>query len=425
MEKNNLFFNLDRIFGYVSKFSFPRLAGTANEKKAVELAVETFKEIGFPEAQIKKREFTFSDFYSTSLIKLVMVLNLIFNLVLLLLFYIHVLLTIAVIGIMALVVALIFRGLRYPEYRGFWGEYFGTIHNATNVTVKIPSKELMEPQAGDIVISAHLDSKSQTYKTFWRVTFYRLWLYSGLFQGLFYVVFVLNVFSIISIDNRIILYGSWISVILISVSNILLMFLNTHNKSPGALDNATGMAIVFELSNFFRKNPLRNFNIWCCQFSAEELGTMGSRIFVDDHEDEFVKGRIFQFNFDIVSCANHRLNKIEYFKSYGVFPRKKIAPLLSKYIHLAADKENIEINGFHLSTGAHTDSVPFHLRDYDAIDISTRAGALYTHTEADSLDKVDPKILLQTCTLFKKVILMMDQDYNNLCEEEELECEIK
>ena len=334
-------------------------------------------------------------------------------------------LTIAVIGIMALIVALIFRGLRYPEYRGFWGEYFGKIHSATNVTVKIPSKKLIEEKAGDIVISAHLDSKSQTYKTFWRVAFYRLWLYCGLFQGFFYIVFVLKVFSIINVDTLFILYGSWISVILISVSNILLMFLNTHNKSPGALDNATGMAIVFELSNYFSKNPLDNFNLWFCQFSAEELGTMGSRIFVDDHEREFVKGRIFQFNFDIVSCANHRLNQIEYFKSYGVLPRKKIAPLLSKYIRLAAKKENIEINGFHLSTGAHTDSVPFHLRDYDAIDITTRAGALYTHSEADSIDKVDPNILLQTCKLFKKVILLMDKDYNKLCDNKEIVYEIK
>jgi len=416
METDKHIFKKERIYNYVKKFCFPRLAGTANEKKAVKLVVDTFKEIGFPESQINKRQFEFSDFYSTSLIKLVMVLNLIFNLVLLLLFYIHVFLTIAVIALMALIVSLIFKGLRYPEKRGFWGEYFGNIYSATNVTVKIPSKKLSEEQAGNIIISAHLDSKSQTYKTFWRINFYRLWLYSGLLQGVFYIIFVLNVFSVIKVDPRFILYGSWISVILISLSNILLMFLNTHNKSSGALDNATGISIVFELSSFFRKNPLNYFNIWFCQFSAEELGTMGSRIFVDDHESEFVKGRIFQFNFDIVSCANHRLNQIEYFKSYGIFPRKKIAPLLSKYINLAADKDNIIIKGFHLSTGAHTDSVPFHLRDYDAIDITTRAGALYTHSEDDSLDKVDPKILIQTCKLFKKVILLMDKDYYNLCD---------
>ena len=425
MESNNFTFEQNRIYNYVKKFSFPRLAGSANEKKAVKLTIDTFKGIGFQESHIKKREFKFSDFYSTSLLKLLMVLNLIFNLILLILFYIHVLLTIAIIAIMAIVVFLIFRGLKHPEYQGFWGEYFGNIHTASNVTVKVPSKKLSEEQAGDIIISAHLDSKSQTYKTFWRITFYKLWLYCSLLQGFFYILFVLKVFSIINIDTRIILYGSWISVTLVSVSNFFLMFLNTHNRSPGALDNASGMSIVFELSNYFRENPLDHFNIWFCQFSAEELGTMGSRIFVNDHERNFIKGRIFQFNFDMISCANHKLNQIEYFKSYGVFPRKKIAPLLGKYIRVVADMEKIEINGFHLSTGAHTDSVPFHLRDYDAIDITTRAAALYTHSEKDSLEKVDPNILLQTCDLFKKVILMMDKDYNNLCDNEELVCEIK
>jgi hypothetical protein len=349
----------------------------------------------------------------------------IFNLILLLFFYIHVILTLVVVAIMAVVVSLIFKGLRHPENRGFWGEYFGNIHTATNVNVKVLAKKLTEEQAGDIIISAHLDSKSQTYKTFWRIFFYRVWLYSGIFQGFFYIIFLLDFFAIINVDSRFILYGSWISVILISVSNIFLLFLNTHNNSPGALDNASGMAIVFELSSYFLKHPLDNFNIWCCQFSAEELGTMGSRIFVNDHENEFTKGRIFQFNFDMVSCKNHRLNQIEYFKSYGVFPRKKIAPLLSKYIHFVADKENIEINGFHLSTGAHTDSVPFHLRGYDAIDITTRAAALFTHSKYDSLDKVDPIILLQTCVLFKKVILMIDKDYYKLCNDEELTRDMK
>jgi len=424
MEQENLSSKKDRLYNYVRRFCFPRLAGTKGEEKAVRLTINTFKEIGFSDSQIKQRSFEFSDFYSTSLIKLLMVINLIFNLILLLLFYIHVILTLVLVATMVIIVFLIFKGLKHPEIRGFWGEYFGNIHTATNVTVKIPAINLSDRKTGDIVVSAHLDSKSQTYKTFWRIAFYRLWLYCGLFQGFFYIIFVLNVFSIVKINTRFILYGSWISVILISISNIFLMFLNTHDNSPGALDNASGMAIVFELSKYFKSRSLDNLNLWFCQFSAEELGTMGSRFFVNDHEHEFTKGRIFQLNFDVISCANHKLNQIEHFKSYGVFPRKKIAPLLSKYINLAAKIENIEINGFHLSTGAHTDSVPFHLRGYDAIDITTRAGALFTHSKEDSLEKVDPEVLLQTFTLFKKVILMIDKDYNKLCNNENLICEV-
>ena len=96
------------------------------------------------------------------------------------------------------------------------------------------------------------------------------------------------------------------------------------------------MAVVFELSRYIQESPLENFNIWFCQFSAEELGTMGSRIFVNNHEANFVKGRVFQINIDMLSCACAPRNQIEYLKSFGVLPRKKIAPLLSKYLEKAA-----------------------------------------------------------------------------------------
>ena len=100
--------------------------------------------------------------------------------------------------------------------------------------------------------------------------------------------------------------------ILISISNISLLFLNTHNKSLGALDNASGMATVFELSSYFLNNPLKNYNLWFCQFSAEELGTMGSRVFVNEYENQFIKGRIFQINFDMVSCVDQKDKRIEF-----------------------------------------------------------------------------------------------------------------
>jgi len=189
------------------------------------------------------------------------------------------------------------------------------------------------------------------------------------------------------------------------------MFLYTHNKSPGALDNSTGMSVVFELSSYFLKHKLNNFNLIFCQFSAEELGSMGSRIFVNKYENQFVKGKIFHINFDMVSTAHHKKGGVEYFKSYGIFPRKRIAPILSDYLETAAKEENIKIKGFHLSTGAHTDCVPFHLRGYDSIDLTTRRAARYTHIKEDTPDKVDPEVLLEACIITKNVILRLDNDF--------------
>ena len=152
---------------------------------------------------------------------------------------------------------------------------------------------------------------------------------------------------------------------------------------------------------------------------------MGSRIFCNNRDDIFEKGRIFQINFDMVSAAGlgSKRNRVEYLKSYGVLPRKKIAPVLSKYLDRSAKLENIHIYGFHLATGAHLDSVPFHLRGFDAVDLSTRAGAKWTHNKVDTPDKVDPEVLIDACLVARKTILLLDEDYETLCTDKRMECE--
>ncbi|MFX1375400.1 MAG: M28 family metallopeptidase [Promethearchaeota archaeon] len=423
MSEKDSWFNLDTLYNYVKSFSFPRLAGTDGEKEAVRLTIDTFRKIGFENSQIQREPFEFSDFYSTTLVKLILVINLTFSLFILMFAYVNLFISILIIGVMTLITLLIIKGLKHPENPGFWGEYYGKTISATNIYVKIPPKKIPLSKAGNIIVSAHLDSKSQTFKTSWRVVFYRLWLYSGIFLGGFLICLFIHSYSILELNFFILGTGLWIFTILISISNIFLLFLNTHNESPGALDNASGMAIVFELSKYFKQNPLQYFNLWFCQFSAEELGTMGSRIFVNNHEQQFIKGNIFHFNLEMISCAGHSQNRVDYLKSYGVLPRKKIAPLLCKYLEEAAGKENIKISGFHLSTGAHTDSVPFHQRGYDSVDIVTKAAGKYTHNRIDTPDKVDPKILQEASLIIRKSIIMLDEDYEILCENKELSCE--
>jgi len=410
------------LFNYVKRFSFPRLAGTQGEQKAVEITIKTFKEIGFDEHQIVKENFEFSDFYSTTLIKLIMMISLTFMLILVLFIYINPFIAFGLIASMGLIVFLILRGLKHPEIPGFWGKYYGTTLKATNVFVKVPAQSIPEKDAGNILLTAHIDSKSQTFKTIWRILAYRIWLNGGVLLGAVYITlavfhllrtyspYFLEQLDYIEIIYLLLNISLWILTSLVSSSNILLMFLNTHNKSPGALDNASGMAIVFELSSFFKEHKLNNFNVWFCQFSAEELGTMGSRIFVNNHEHRFVKEKVFQLNFDMVSLAGHKRNRVEYMKSYGIYPRKSIAPILSSYLEKVANEENINISGFHLTTGAHTDTVPFHLRGFEAIDVVTSAAARKTHNKSDTPDKVDPQILLDACIIAQKAILTIDND---------------
>jgi hypothetical protein len=121
----------------------------------------------------------------------------------------------------------------------------------------------------------------------------------------------------------------------------------------------------------------------------------------------------------MVSCKNHKNNQIEYIRSYGIGMRKIYSPILNKYTSLAAKEKNIKIKNLHASTGAHSDTIPFRLRKYDAVDITNEAASLYTHTVKDTPDKVDRKILLETCILFKETVRMIDKNYQNISENQQ------
>ena len=414
--QKNFDFNKEKLFNYVKIFSFPRLAGTVGEKKAVDLTIQTFKEIGFEDNQIKSQNFEFSTFYSKTMIKIIILMNLTFVLLILLIKYLFTYLTLFTILILLLIFLSMLKALKHPELKGFWEKHFGKFFNATNVYIEIPATNASSKKVGNIIVSAHLDSKSQTFKTFWRIILVRIWFYSEIILFLFYTLFLID-YHFLIVHFRLILILLEIIImtgtILTTISNFILLFLRTGNKSLGSLDNSTGMAIVFELSSFFKNHPLDNFNIWFCQFSAEEIGTMGSRKFLDIHEEEFTKNYTFQINFDMVSIKDNN-DFIEYIKSYGFIPRKNISPILSGYFKKAAKIEMVRSNGFHVLLGAHTDSIPFHLRKFDSIDITTRSAANYTHSGEDTPDKVNPQILFDTCKVTRLLLILLDKDFNNL-----------
>ncbi|MFX1274760.1 MAG: M28 family metallopeptidase [Promethearchaeota archaeon] len=404
----------ERLYNFVKKFSFPRLAGTFGEKEAVDLTFDTFKSIGYDKEEIIRQSFNFSTFYSEVFIKIIIIMNIISIAILLLIKYILPFFTIIFIGIILLIFISMNKVFKHPELKGFWENNFGKTFSATNVFTKVCASALPTKIAGDIIVSAHLDSKSQTYVTFWRVKFFKIWLYGEISLVFFYLIYLIDYHQLVTVFWPLIYFiefGIIITTGLVITSNIFLLFLKIENKSPGALDNATGMAIVFELSSLFRVNPLKNFNIWFCQFSAEEIGTMGSRNFIDTYTKNFNKKKKFLINFDMISAKNEKNNCLEFIESYGMFPRKKISPLLSNFIEKAVNKMNLTIKKIHVSIGAHTDSIPFHLKDFDTVDFITKSAAKYAHSKKDTPDKVDYQILYETCKIIHRFILMLDKNY--------------
>lgn len=401
-----------RLLGYVKKFSYPRLAGTSGEKKATELTINTFKELGLTEKEIFKQEFQFSTFYSEELIKIIGFMNILIILILTLIKYLYPFFVIITIGIVTIVFFSMLKVLRHPEYQGFWEKNFGSINTATNIITKLPSR-FVPNNSPNLIISAHLDSKSQTFKTIWRVIFVSLWEIGITLFAVFITIFLIDLYFDIFKSIWLFLEICTISTSIITILSIILVLtIKTGNKSSGSLDNASGMSIVFELSSYFKKNPLNNYNLWFCQFSAEEIGTMGSRVFLDIFKQELLDHQLYQINFDMVSCKNGN-NTVEYIKSYGIFPKKESSSLLISVLEEMSKEENIQIKGHTFLSGAHTDSLPFHLLKLPTIDISTPSASRYSHTKYDKPDKINPNVLLDTYIVIKKLILQLDKILNH------------
>jgi hypothetical protein len=381
------------------------LAGSEGDQKAINDVIDTYEKIGFPRYEIQTQSFLFSDFYSTVLIKLIMMLSLMDMFLIFIILYAFPIWNFFVILSSAIPVYFLVKGLRTVEKPGFIAKYWGKMIQSQNVFVKIPAKKSSQRQAGNIIFSGHIDTKSQTYSTRWRILAYKIWLYSGFFAAFFLVFDFL-----FSIGWSKLLATCGICVIMID--NIFLLLLCTGDKSTGAIDNASGMSCVFEIARYFKENPLDNYNVWCCQFGAEELGTMGSRNFVNKFEDLFVAGKIFQFNFDMIGQkgAKYRIQMLE---SYGIPPRN-ISPILTKSLKKAAADLGLEIKGFYLSTGAHTDSVPFHQRKWDAIDIGNVEATRYAHTIKDKPNQIDTSILKEACLITTKAAIRLDKIFEEI-----------
>lgn len=74
------------------------------------------------------------------------------------------------------------------------------------------------------------------------------------------------------------------------------------NIYGGALDNASGIAFVMELSRYISSLGKPDRNILFIGFNAEEFGCLGAREFVKDYKDLLKDSKVF--NFDMIGTDN-------------------------------------------------------------------------------------------------------------------------
>lgn len=378
----------------VEKYAFPRLVMSAGEARARAMVKEDYRARGLEPIE---EPFDFSTFFANFCVRG----------------------TLGMLGILfVLFVVRSFLPAWHPVFVGyfavlavylvFWAWAFRhptrikpQNRHSTNIYAKIPCASQPAAPRGVITISAHYDTKSQRISVWARCIVSLVVYVLSILNGGLIVATLLVEHAGLPVSPTYL----WAlrALLLVDAACLWVLALNKiENKSVGAVDNAAGMAIVFALTEWLQAHPLQHHEVWSIQFGAEELGTMGSRVFLERHARELRDRGTFAFNFDMID------DRVQYLRARGIIPQAQCKHLAVAF-ETAARELDIPFSKYNLLTGASSDQKSFQRHKIEAIDFQDRSGAKYAHSTRDTPDKVQPHLLRQSCEIAAHMILQVDR----------------
>jgi hypothetical protein len=159
-------------------------------------------------------------------------------------------------------------------------------------------------------------------------------------------------------------------------------FTDPYAQAPGAEDNATAVAAVFEAARLLRDVPTDRSIIFAC-WSAEEVGLWGSRAFVADAVED---------SLDIVVYLN--MDCIGYLEPSDEPPvivfTDSLSLAIAGYMQtLAHTYTDFEMQTEVQPIGA-SDHTSFWEAGYRVVDTGTTVSSPYRHTIQDVIENIDP-----------------------------------
>ena len=179
-----------------------------------------------------------------------------------------------------------------------------------------------------------------------------------------------------------------------------------HDISQGAHDNAAASAILIEAARLLA--PLRDqlkLGIRFVLFSGEELGLHGSYAYARMHPEQHASIRLV-FNADVVGAAQPLVLQMQ------------SSPELAAYFRgLPLAALDATVNDGPKSFIMNSDHFPFSLAGIQAVwavTSHTPGQGGWVHTAGDTLDKVEPRLLRQAAGTIIRLLLRMSADPTGL-----------
>ncbi len=376
--------NEERIQEYLKIFAFPRLSGTIHEDRAFTLAKEEIKKLNLP---LETQSFKFSTFYSRIYPKIA------FPTALWIIFTLYLNLSGIFVSLSLIITFLFFLPFfiltRNPE-----NIRIGKVLDSQNLYIKLSGQKSKEMEGDktnnvkNIFFIAHLDSKGQRVTV--RLRFISIF---------FFIISLLACVIIILLKNIILpqlarlFYYIGAFPLAVNLITLAILALNTiNNQSKGVIDNASGVACVLELMDYYSQPPntekLKKLNLWFVLTGAEETGTMGIRYFYKKLKQVDPRRTIVN-NFE-------SLGK----KSVGIFIGKNNLENNPDYLKLF--RSHAKKRGFftyisRINRGVHTDGIYLFRKKFNLFEFGSPEAGQYMHSKYDSLENVDAHLLKELC----------------------------
>lgn len=189
---------------------------------------------------------------------------------------------------------------------------------------------------------------------------------------------------------------------------------DSFEKSPGANDNASGIACMLEIANIIKDLDIDR-EVRFVAFGSEELGLFGSSNYIYNLKDKEIEKSIGCFNIDMVATAYNGIDEI---RAYTVEGNNNIVTdaLYEARKEFNSEEYIVEENLYNdtwnrkIESLSQSDHYSFHEVDIPAalfINVNPSNGKVtepYMHTENDTTDNISLEKLERSINLIGKAI---------------------
>jgi len=387
-------FDAQRAFNHIAELSsMRRLAGTPGEKGAQDYVRDVFREIGIDEHD---EEFSYSD----------AALKLALPAMCLLIGAIGVMGSLAFLWRSSLVI-IPGAAMLLALFFGFkWSSMFERFglrgsRRSLNLVGEIDGAAA----SGRVLLTAHYDSKSQLMPVLVRASFFIIGYGLAVLFGIAFIAL-----GIASAAGQASLGGKAFFVVsLLPPLMILgLLFNLTGNRSPGALDDASGIAVILEVARVLADAPLENLDVTIAAFGCEEVGLCGSISYLLAHEEELRRRPFHMINYDMPFTSAGKLVLNTAFE----LPPVRTGRALNKAIGETAREMGIDISSIYIPVGAGADHMPWVKHGFEATSLVSAAASI--HSSRDTLQKVSREGLRRAGEVSLAVLRRLDQEATSL-----------